>query len=46
MHMNFILSKIVRETHYLFSEAALYISTGEGNKTNNVEDKKKKQMRT
>jgi len=40
MRVNFILSKIVRQTHYLCSEVALYISRGEGNKTHNIEGKR------
>jgi len=41
MRMNFIQSMMVRQTHYLCSEAALHISSGEGNKTNSMEDKRK-----
>jgi len=41
MCINFILSKMARQTQYLCSEAALYISSGEGNKMNNIEDKRR-----
>jgi len=41
MRMNFILSKMVGQTHYLCSEATPYIGSGEGNKANNIEEKER-----
>jgi len=42
--MTFILSRMVRKTHYLCSEAALYISSGEGIKVSSMEDERKQMM--
>jgi len=46
MHMNFILSKMVRKAHNLCSEAVMYryISSGEGIKASSMEDERKQMM--
>jgi len=44
MRMNFILSKMVRKTYYLCSEAALHIDSGEGIKASSMKYKRKQMM--